>query len=199
MEIEQTRFDSRMISVPNITIYFQLLTTGRIYCLRAHPNGSDCYLPFSFGIGIKIYEGAGFIVRLIDHLPRAGTQHQLTYQTKGNMIIIITPNNHRLTSFSLDCIVLFPVIALQLLALLVSHDQLSQIFKSLNVILFDDLLMLSRRLGWFPYCIIDLFFLAEQVNLFHKFSSSSDLYMKTNLIITSLSLARNTGRMQLTT
>ena len=44
-----------------------------------------------------------FIVRLIDHLPEAGTQHQPTYQqANGNMIIIITPTNHRLTSFSLD-------------------------------------------------------------------------------------------------
>ena len=41
--------------------------------------------------------------------------------------------------------------------------------------------MLSRRLGCFSYCITDLFFLAEQVNLFHKFLSGSDLYMKTNL------------------
>ena len=63
-------------------------------------------------------------MRLIDHLPGAGTQHQPTYQTNGNMIIIITPTNHRLTSFSLD------------------YSAVTSL-KSLNAILFDDLLCLA--------------------------------------------------------
>ena len=91
-----------MLSFPNSTIYFQLFIQTLKTIISCPVLESDLR--------------GQFIVRLIDHLPGAGTQHQPTYQTNGKMIIIITQTNHRLTSFSLDCHVRFAVIVLQLLA-----------------------------------------------------------------------------------
>ena len=99
---ELSKQDSGMLSFPNSTIYFQLFIQTLKTIISCPVLESDLR--------------GQLIVRLIDHLPGAGTQHQPTYQTNGNMIIIITQTNHRLTSFSLDCHVRFAVIVLQLLA-----------------------------------------------------------------------------------